>query len=101
MHVDQVLPAPPRVDEPLLLMGIKIIVNQSYFYHLASYLAVGADERALSGVVHVVHLVGVLRPEGRLADVAVDHEAPVVHLQVWDDEVVCYDIQIGRDPLSP
>ena len=28
VHVDQVLPAPPRVDEPLLLMGIRIMINQ-------------------------------------------------------------------------
>ena len=85
MHVDQVLLAPPRVDESLLL-EFRIIVNQIYFYDIASCLAVGADEGALSGVVHVVHFEGVLRPEGGLADVAVDHEAPVVHLQ---DEDVC------------
>ena len=29
VHVDQVLPAPPRVDEPLLL-EFKIIVNQLF-----------------------------------------------------------------------
>ena len=93
VHVDQVLPAPPRVDESLLL-EFRISVNQltlegSILSDLASCLAVGADEGALSGVVHVVHLVGVLRPEGGLADVAVDHEAPVVHLKIWDDEDVC------------
>ena len=89
VHVDQVLPAPPRVDESLLLMRIRALVNQlCMIMHRGSCLAVGADEGALSGVVHVVHLEGVLRPEGRLADVAVDHEAPVVHLQIWDDDDV-------------
>ena len=43
-------------------------------------LAVRADEGALSRVVHVVPLVRRLRPEGGLADVAVYHKAPVVHL---------------------
>ena len=52
------------------------------------YLAIWTDKGALSRVVHVVLLVRRLRPEGGLADVAVYHKAPIVHLGEINTDII-------------